>query len=62
MAEAMTGGTRTCPPVLEEDDEADLVHHRRETGDLVLLVAKNVLFWGSIFLSVFGLYAIVAAL
>jgi hypothetical protein len=30
--------------------------------NMPLLVAKNLLFWGSISLSLYGLYAVVAAL
>lgn len=35
---------------------------RKETGELRILIVKNLLFWGSVGLSLFGLYALVLAL
>jgi len=62
MARAMTAVKQACPPVGEEERRADQVVNRGGTMNMPQLVAKNLLFWGSISLSIYGLYAVVAAL
>lgn len=62
MAKAMTAVAQECPPEMEEDDQAEIACTRGETRQLRVLVAKNVLFWGSIGLSIYALYAVVSAL
>lgn len=62
MARAMTAATQVCPPGQEKDEHVDRVAKRGGTMNMPLLVAKNLLFWGSISISLYGLYAVVAAL
>lgn len=62
MARAMTAATEVCPPGQEEDDRIDHAANQGGTMNMPLLVAKNLLFWGSITGSLYGLYAVVAAL
>ncbi len=62
MARAMTAARDVSPPRQEEDDRTDRAVKRGGTMNMPLLVAKNLLFWGSISLSLYGLYAVVAAL
>ncbi len=62
MARAMTTASQVCPPGQEEDEHYDRVANRGGTMNMPLLVAKNLLFWGSISVSLYGLYAVVAVL
>ena len=62
MARAMTAATEVCPPGQEEDDRTDRAANRGGTMNVPHMVAKNLLFWGSISLTLYGLYAVVAAL
>ena len=62
MARAMTAVKEACPPVGEEDERADHAADQGGTVNMQHLVAKNLLFWGSISLSIYTLYAVVAAL
>lgn len=62
MARAMIAAREVCAPEVEEDEEADRAADRGGTTNMPHMVAKNLLFWGSISLSLYGLYAVVAAL
>jgi len=62
MARAMTAARKVSPPCVEEEDTADRAANRGEKMNVPHLVAKNLLFWGTISLSLYGLYAVVAAL
>jgi len=62
MARAMTAAREACPPGEEDDERADRVANRGGTMNVPHMVAKNLLFWGSISLSLYALYAVVAAL
>ena len=62
MARAMTAAKEMCPSVGEKAHEAERAADQGGTMNMPQLVAKNLLFWGSISLSIYGLYAVVAAL
>ncbi len=59
MAKAMTAATRACPPDVDGSHQAARHVPEDKTPALPLLVAKNVLFWGSISLSLYMLYEVV---
>ncbi|WP_165814750.1 hypothetical protein [Labrenzia sp. 011] len=58
----MTAATETCSAERGEDMRPTQTAHRDETVHVPLMVAKNLLFWGSISLSIYALYALAAAL
>jgi|GEM_PF-1662555 len=62
MAKAMTAASEVCSSRQGEDRLAVTPLHRDGAMNLPFLVAKNLLFWGSISLSLYALYALVAAL
>ncbi|CTQ56188.1 hypothetical protein LP7551_04747 [Roseibium album] len=62
MAKAMTAATDVCNPEVEGKEQAVLAAHRGGTMNLPSMLAKNLLFWGSVLLSLYGLYAVVVAL
>ncbi|WP_299472143.1 hypothetical protein [uncultured Roseibium sp.] len=58
----MTAMREVRNPELGRTEPAVLPKRRVEVASLPVLVAKNLLFWGSISISFFGLYTIVSAL
>ncbi|WP_170107160.1 hypothetical protein [Roseibium marinum] len=58
----MTAANEVCPSELDEDERIMQTVHRDETVHFPLMVVKNLLFWGSISLSIYALYALAAAL
>jgi hypothetical protein len=62
MARVMTAAHDVCRDAEDRQGKSDLPLHRDGASDMPVLVAKNLLFWGSIALSLYGLYALVAAL
>jgi hypothetical protein len=62
MARAVTSAPEVCSSGVERKRRADYTAHRGGTTNMQFMVAKNLLFWGTISLSIYGLYAVVAAL
>jgi len=62
MARVMTAAHEVCRDSKDRQGPSDRSLPPDEASDLPVLVAKNLLFWGSIALSLYGLYALVAAL
>lgn len=62
MARAVTAAREVCRPDLDEDKRSMQTRQQDETAHVPLMVAKNLLFWGSIALSIYALYALAAAL
>lgn len=58
MARAMTAVREVRNPDLGRSEPAALSKHRGTVATLSFLVAKNVLFWGSVSLSLYWLYAV----
>ncbi len=62
MARAATVATDVCNSRGTGNERAFPEVHRGGTVNMPMLLAKNLLFWGAISLSFYGLYAVVAAL
>jgi hypothetical protein len=62
MAKAMTAATEVCDPGVEGKEQAVLAVHRGGTMNLPTMLAKNLLFWGSVSLSLYCLYVVAVAL
>ncbi len=64
MAKAMTAATRPYSEDLREDSRpaAEREQLRRETPSVSFLVAKNLLFWGSVVASLYAVYLVVTAI
>ena len=62
MARAATAATEVDSSGVERRKQADYAAHQGGSMNLPFLVAKNLLFWGTISLSLYGLYAVVAAI
>ncbi|MBO6892410.1 MAG: hypothetical protein JJ866_10755 [Roseibium sp.] len=62
MAKAMTAARELRDPRVEGHDRAVLATRRGGTMNMPFLLAKNLLFWGSVSLSLYVLYTLVAAL
>ncbi|MES0807979.1 hypothetical protein ABLO27_00760 [Roseibium sp. SCPC15] len=62
MAKAMTAVKEVCPPKGEEDERAVVIVHQSGRMNVPFMLAKNLLFWGSISLTFYGLYLVVSAL
>lgn len=61
MAKAMTAVSEVCPPKREEERTVMPVH-REGSANLPFMLAKNLLFWGSVSLTLYGLYSVVTVL
>jgi len=62
MARAMTAASNVCNPERRGGKDASYADRQGDGVSLPFLLVKNLLFWGSISLSLYVLYAIVAAL
>ncbi|KZM49474.1 hypothetical protein OA90_15510 [Labrenzia sp. OB1] len=62
MARAVTAASQVCQSDLHEDKRSKQTGHQDETVHFPLMLAKNILFWGSISLSIYALYALASAL
>ncbi|MES0879640.1 hypothetical protein [Roseibium sp. SCP14] len=62
MAKAMTAVKDVRSSKEEDDEQAVVIVHRGERMNVPFLLAKNLLFWGSISLTFYGLYLVVSAL
>ncbi|GAB4534561.1 MAG: hypothetical protein Tsb0019_36180 [Roseibium sp.] len=62
MARAMTVTTESVSRGAKQHRRAERAGLHDETLGLPGLLVKNLLFWGSVSLSLYGLYALVAAL
>jgi ribosome biogenesis protein Tsr3 len=62
MARAAAAVTEVESSGMKRRKQADIAARRDRSVSLPFLVAKNLLFWGTILLSLYGLYAVVAAI
>ena len=62
MGKAMTAGSDICSVERKSDEKANISLNSQRSESVGVLVTKNLLFWGSITLSLYLLYAVVAAI
>jgi hypothetical protein len=62
MARAAAAVNEVESSGMKRKKQADHAARRGGSMNLPFLVAKNLLFWGTILLSLYGLYAVVAAI
>ena len=62
MARTMTAAGNAHNPKLGGCEEAAILKDRGGVATLPFLLAKNLLFWGSISLSLYGLYTVATLL
>jgi len=62
MARAMTAAREVHNPKLGGCEKSAVLKDRGGVATLPFLLAKNILFWGSISLSLYGLYTAVTLL
>ena len=62
MARTMTAAGNAHNPKLGGREEAAVLKDRGGVATLPFLLAKNLLFWGSISLSLYGLYTVATLL
>ncbi|MCX2723476.1 hypothetical protein [Roseibium salinum] len=62
MAKAITAASEASVPEEHRDERAGRSTPRDEMMNVPGQIAKNLLFWGSIVLTIYALYALVAAL
>ncbi|MCV0429721.1 MAG: hypothetical protein K5905_30145 [Roseibium sp.] len=58
MAKAMTAASQVYPPKGMDDTRVEEPVQKGGNVSVPFLLAKNLLFWGSVSLSLYGIYAV----